>query len=714
MDQKPNYEELEQKVKELEKESIERRSLEHALRKSQECLELAVDGANLAMWDWSVDTGKVEYSHRWAEMLGYFPEEIKPNVSAWEELVHPEDMPKVMQKVSANLEGFTSFYECEHRLKTKSGEWRWVLARGKVVERDTDGKPLRHTGTQFDINDRVIAQEALKEARDALEQKVAERTAELVNANKLLKQEVKDRKRVEEALRDSKVKYRKLYDESREAEEVYRSLLHSSADAIVLYDLEGRAHYVSPAFTQLFGWTFKELKGDKIPFLPESEFEATLAIIKEVVENGKPCQGFETKRYTKDGHLLDVSISASRYNDHEGKPVGTLVILRDISERRKLEAQLQHAQRMEAIGTLAGGIAHDFNNLMMGMLGNISLMMLDTKPSHSHYDKLKKIEKMIESGSKLTNQLLGYARKGKYEVKPIMLNQIVKESSETFGRTRKEITIHKNFAEDLHPIEVDETQIHQVLMNLYVNAADAMPGGGDLVLTTANGTHNKMKDKPYDVKPGNYVMLKVTDNGMGMDEKTMQQIFNPFFTTKEMGRGTGLGLASTYGIIKGHGGYIDVESKKGLGASFYIYLLASNKTIPKINDTYDQIMEGGGTILLVDDEEMVLNVGAEMLKKVGYKVLIAKSGKEVMEVYKENVDKIDLVILDMIMPGIGGGEAYDKMKEINPKVKALLSSGYSIDGQATEILERGCNGFIQKPFNLKDLSQKIREILDKS
>jgi PAS domain S-box-containing protein len=197
MVKKPTYEELEQRVKELENKSVGRSSLEHALRESQQRLEFAVDGANLAMWDWNVDTGKVKYSQRWTEILGYLPEEIKPHVSAWKELVHPEDMPQVMQKLNPNLEGLTSFYECEHRLKTKSGDWKWVLARGKVVERNNDGKPLRHTGTQFDINDRVIAQEALKEARNALEQKVAERTVELVNTNELLKQEIKERKQAE-------------------------------------------------------------------------------------------------------------------------------------------------------------------------------------------------------------------------------------------------------------------------------------------------------------------------------------------------------------------------------------------------------------------------------------------------------------------------------------------------------------------------------------
>ncbi|MGD9105697.1 MAG: PAS domain S-box protein, partial [Desulfobacterales bacterium] len=497
------------------------------------------------------------------------------------------------------------------------------------------------------------------------------------------------------------------------AKEVYRSLLHSSADAIVIYDLKGTAEYISPVFTQIFGWTLEELKGKQIPFLPEFERESTMAIIKDLVEKGTPCHGFETKRYTKDGRLLEVSISASRYDDHQGKPVGTLAILRDISAKKKFEAKLQYMERMEAIGTLAGGIAHDFNNLMMGMQGNISLILYDADPLPPYYERLKTIEKLIQSGSDLTRQLLGYARKGKYEVKPINLNQIVKYNSETFGRTRKNITIHREFAEDLFAIKADESQIGQVLINLYINAADAMPDGGELILKTMNVTHKKMKNKRYDPKPGRYVLLEVTDNGTGMDEKTIERIFEPFFTTKEMGGGSGLGLASVYGIIKGHGGYIEVDSEKGHGTTFSIYLPASNQSVEEISETYEQIIKGDKTILLVDDEEIVIDVGSQLLKKLGYNVIEAGNGKEAIQLFGEWRDKIDIVILDMIMPDIGGGEVYDRIKEIDPQVKVLLSSGYSIDGQATDILKRGCNSFIQKPFNMTTLSKKIREVLNK-
>jgi len=366
---------------------------------------------------------------------------------------------------------------------------------------------------------------------------------------------------------------------------------------------------------------------------------------------------------------------------------------------------------MEAIGTLAGGIAHDFNNLLMGIQGNVSLLLTHMNAKDPHYERLKNTEKQIQSGAKLTSHLLGYARKGRYEVKPLDLNDLVGETSETFGRTKREIAIHREFAGDLFAVEADAGQIEQVLWNLFVNAADAMPGGGDLILRTKNVTHKDIKSKLYDTEPGNYVSLTVTDTGAGMDKKIMGRIFDPFFTTKERGRGTGLGLASAYGIIKGHDGYIHVTSREGHGASFSIYLPASEKTVREALRHADGLIAGTETVLFVDDEEAIRDVGEELLQAMGYSVLLARDGKEAVELYEKNGDNIDIVLLDIVMPHMGGSEVYEKMKGINPNIKVLLLSGYSIDGEATDILDRGCDGFIQKPFTMKELSGKIREIM---
>ena len=373
------------------------------------------------------------------------------------------------------------------------------------------------------------------------------------------------------------------------------------------------------------------------------------------------------------------------------------------------------AQKMEAIGALAGGIAHDYNNILTGIQGNTSLMLLDIDSSHSNDERLKSIEQSVQSGAELTKQLLGFARGGKYELKSTDLNGLIKNQNSMFGRTKKEISIHTKYQKDIWTVEVDGGQIGQVLLNLYVNAWQAMPGGGDLYIQTENITIDENFSKPYQVEPGGYVKISVTDTGVGMDEATQERIFEPFFTAKEIGRGTGLGLTSVYGIIKNHGGIINVDSRKGEGTTFNIYLAASEKEVIKeeeLPELPEEVLKGEETVLLIDDEDIIIDVGEGILKELGYKVLLARGGKEAIEIYEKSKDKIDMVILDMIMPEMGGGETYDRIKEISPNIKVLLTSGYSIDGPATGILERGCNGFIQKPFNMKALSQELRKILD--
>ncbi len=381
-------------------------------------------------------------------------------------------------------------------------------------------------------------------------------------------------------------------------------------------------------------------------------------------------------------------------------------------EKKKLAVQFREDEKMEAVRILARGIAHKFNNILQGIYGYAFLMLMNIDASHPHFEKLKEIESFVKDGADFNKLLLGFARGGKYEVKATDLNEIIDKSLEMFSDAKREIRIHRKYQKDIWTVEVDQGQIAQVLLSLCLNAWQAMPGGGELYLQTKNVTLDEGYVKPFNVKPGNYVKISVTDTGVGMDESTRQRIFELFFTTKVTGR-AGLGLASAYGIINSHGGIMTVHSKKGEGATFYMYLPASKKEVTKEREGAGEIMKGTETVLLVDDDETIIVVAGQIMESMGYKVLLARSGKEAIKVYKKNKDKIDMVVLDMVMPEMSGGEAYDRIKEINPNVKALLASGYSMDGQAQEILERGCNSFIQKPFNIEQLSHKLREVLDK-
>jgi len=504
----------------------------------------------------------------------------------------------------------------------------------------------------------------------------------------------------------------------RESEERFREMAELMPQTVFEMDLTGRLTFVNRNAFDTFGYTQQDFDRGLSSWeiiTPQDRHRAMENVAK--ILNGEAIGLNEYTARRKDGSTFPIMIHSTAIV-REGQLMGLRGFIIDMTERKRaeeerirLETQFQQAQRLETIGTLAGGIAHDFNNLMTTILGNTSLVLYDIDPSHPHYEPLKNIERQIKRGAELTTQLLGYARKGKYYVKPVSLNLIVEESSTAFGRTRKELTILRELASGLSPIEADKGQIQQVLLNLFVNAADAMPDGGKLILKTKNVRHNEIKSKHYDPTPGNYVSLSVTDTGVGMDENILERIFDPFFTTKETGKGSGLGLASVYGIVKNHGGYIDVQSEKNRGTCFRIFFPASDKKVTEPKEPTPEIKQGSGTILIVDDEEMVLDIGIKVLKKLGYTVLNAKNGREAVALFQEHGDTINLVILDIVMPDIGGGEVYDRLKEIRPDVKVLLSSGYSIDGQARDIMDRGCDGFIQKPFSMKALSEKLSEIL---
>ncbi len=386
------------------------------------------------------------------------------------------------------------------------------------------------------------------------------------------------------------------------------------------------------------------------------------------------------------------------------------LVLQDLKEK---DALLRHSQKMEALGSLAGGIAHDFNNLLMGIQGHISLLLShhceSTGPEIEH---LFHIEKLVSSGGRLTRQLLGFARQGQYDVKPLDLHTLIDEVSETISRTRKNISFETHLSGKPCILNADQGQIEQILFNLFINGADSMPQGGTLAIATKVVDLSTVEDKIDKAIPGHYIHLTVKDSGMGIPREIRDKIFEPFFTTKGVSRGTGLGLASTYGIIASYSGHIEVDSQVDAGSTFHIFLPQSQKELQVSNkSSLLTSRPPEGVILLVDDDENIRETAMELLEDRGFTVLEAGDGEEALQIYAEKASAIDLVVLDMVMPKMGGNEAFDRLIEINPKVKVLLSTGYSLEGQASDIVNKGCAGYIQKPFNIADLTSKIMEII---
>ncbi len=508
-----------------------------------------------------------------------------------------------------------------------------------------------------------------------------------------------------------------------EEAELYKALLYSSPDAIVIYDLKGKVIFINSIFTDIFGFTLEEIRGRKIPFVPEEELEQSLKIIKDILEKDMVCHGFETKRFKKNGEIIDISISASKINNKDGKPIGILVVLRDITDRNKLKERVVQMERIESIGRLAGGIAHDFNNLLMGMQGNVDLLklkLIDTDKWNSFEKYINALNKLIDSGQKLTNQLLGYARKGKYQLKILNLNLIIKNIVFTFERTKKQIEIQLRLDNNLKKIKADEGQMEQVIYNILINAADAMRDRGKIIIETKLFNASLLKDKLQEDKiiAEEYVFLSIEDNGKGMDKETLKYIFDPFFTTKKHGnvKGTGLGLASVYGIIEAHNGFIEVESIENKGSKFMIYLPVYDKNSIEYEEptvTFKKIEElekRDNKVLIVDDEENILESTKELLQFYNYDVYICKNGLEAIELLKDIKNEINFAIIDMIMPDIHGSELLKKLRSIKPNLKAIISTGYTVDDTIREMFGDELVEFLQKPYDMETLFTVIKKI----
>lgn len=385
-------------------------------------------------------------------------------------------------------------------------------------------------------------------------------------------------------------------------------------------------------------------------------------------------------------------------------------------EKKNVQEQLFQTQKLEAIGTLAGGIAHDFNNMLQGILGYASLLKLKLKETDEMYKPVDIIEKTAERAAGLTRQLLGFARKGKYFVEVLNPNDLVNSVFNIISRTfDRAIKIETNLSPNIGLIEGDKSQLENAIMNICINAKDAMPSGGLLKIETFDKIINDNKERIIKERmiPGNYVVISISDTGIGMDEDTMNHIFEPFFTTKEPGKGTGMGLSMVYGVVKNHNGFIAVDSKKGKGTTFIIYLPKSKRDVEEKKDYKDKGSPsyGEGTILIIDDEKAIRDLFKIALTDLGYKVLEASDGKEALEIYKAYKSSIDLVILDLIMPEMNGRETLLRLKEIDPDVKILISTGYGDDNIVKDLRYKNVLGFVHKPLNVRTLSEKIKDLI---
>ncbi len=501
------------------------------------------------------------------------------------------------------------------------------------------------------------------------------------------------------------------------------TVFNNMSEGVLEMDLNGKILYVNHAASSITKIFKKELLLSNFLILLDDTEKNRFKKILQSIDKLK--QSFEKRLDIK---LKDRNIELKILpwdkipNQKEKKNI--LVFLKDITKQKTVEIRLERAQKMEAMGTLSSGIAHDFNNLLTAIQGNISLILMDIDSRHPQYKRIKNIEKYIGDSTEVARQLLSYSRKKKDKIETICLNELILKTSKMFGRTKKEIKIHQNCQKNLWKVEVNQGQMEQVLLNLFVNSWQAMPEGGDLYIETENLVLDELFVKPFSLKPGKYVKLSVTDTGSGMDKSTCNNIFKPFFTTKDT-NGTGLGLATVNNILKKHMSIIKVSSGQGKGTTFNIYIPASDKKLNKKTASGNKVIKGKGTILLIDDEDIIISIGSQLLKMMGYNVITAGNGKAGIEIFKKRWESYakkkpadprhpvpDLVILDMIMPDMNGKEVYDRLKEIKPDIRVLLSSGYSRTQAVDDILKKGGNGFVQKPFRIKDLSKAIRKIIN--
>jgi PAS domain S-box-containing protein len=580
----------------------------------------------------------------------------------WFGRIHPDDRAHV-QEAFRSLFDHKIQFNVEYRIQRKDGQWIWVQDRANIVE-EKAGEYLAY-GLFSDITGRKRAEEALRESKERL-----------------------------------------------------RAILEANPDPVVMYDTEGHPQYLNPAFTKVLGWTIDDLRGQRIPFVPNNQKEITAAKIKEFYASGKTSR-IETQRLTKQGDTIDVILSAAGIKGPKGNIVGLVVNMTDITEKKKIENQLQRSQKMESLGLLASGVAHDLNNVLSGIVSYPELLLLDL-PKDSNLRK--PIETIHESGHRavaIVQDLLTVARGVATTKQPLNLNALVGDylnspEFEDLQHFHSAVKVKTNLYGDLFNIGGSHVHIRKVVMNLVSNASEAIDGSGNVAISTMN----RYVDRPLrgydDVNIGEYAILSVSDDGPGISSDDLERIFEPFYTKKVMGRsGTGLGLAVVWNVIQEHKGYINVTSDEN-GTTFELYFPITRGEVSgkDLSVPFKDLKGNGEKILVIDDVESQRDISCKMLDTLGYKTQAVSGGEEAVEYLKENT--VDLILLDMIMePGINGRETFERIIRVHPKQKAIVVSGFAETDEVKKTQKLGAGKFIKKPLTLESIGLAVKEEMEK-
>jgi PAS domain S-box-containing protein len=631
------------------------------LRTSEERLDLAVRGSNDGLWDWSnVNKQSMWWSPRTYEMLGYDESFVQPTFAALLEKAHPEDQDAVKSAVRDHLRSQEAL-DVEFRLRGRLDEYRWIRVRGKVVRGDGD-QVTRTSGPLQDITEQKLATERL-----------------------------------------------------RRSEERYRLIADNMTDLVAMSDEEGNFAYVSPSYERVLGYGPDTLLGKPIyELVHRDDLPDILSLIEERRKDFQPAAARYRMRH-QNGEYLWFETHGRVIFDEEGRNKGAVFNTRDITENRRLETELRQAHKMEAIGTLAGGIAHDFNNILGIILGNSELAIQDMPESHRARQNLVEVREACERAKDMVARILTFSRRTEHKRKPVRMRRIVEDSLRLLRSSiPTTIEIRARFSNSRDTILADPTQINQILINLCSNASYAMRDTGGVIEIAMRNVEYEQNAPGLDGNPGPgaYLLLAVRDTGRGMAPEVLRRVFDPYFTTKERGQGTGMGLSVVHGIVTSHEGAIRVQSEPGDGTVFEICFPLIEEGGAAEEEVSAALPSGRERILLVDDEAALLDVGQRMLHHLGYQVTTKANSLEALEAFRAEPDGFDVVMTDMTMPLMTGGELARELLQIRPDVSIILCTGFSEVITEERAREMGVRAFVMKPFALREIAQIVRRVLD--